>query len=494
MKPFADLHCHPTLHPFAYYEAGKDRKNTMWWDNPPKRYQRKSSFPEYFQTSMPALARGNVRLVLASLYPIEQAWLDPEFFGTGIISDIIAKQLVSHLPVRYINKVQSSSFNYFEYLKKEYEFLISDSNKPQKINDVEWRYVVASNASDIQNYKDDEHTIVFIPTIEGSHALVLGNAKQLIDDPNVHEHTINNILEVKQWEHPPLYITLAHHFYNGMVGQARSIPDGAASTFLHQQVGLNEPVNERGERVVDCLLGINDFKGNGRRILIDTKHMSVEARMWYYNKIEAYNKTVGEDSRIPIIASHMGYGNHKTMLGSVEVPDTDENKYEKSKVFNPWSINISDEEVIRIFNSRGIIGLNFDQRILSGEDVIETSKEFKRSEIWKNDENVVEFWTKQFARNILGIVNAVASSSEIKESEKNRIWDHISLGSDFDGMINPMDSFIVADEFKNLKEALQKYMPQLPQFNQLSFDLDINEILDKIMYDNVLSFVLKHYK
>jgi hypothetical protein len=122
MKSFADIHCHPTLHPFAYNEAGMRRKSSLWWDNRPKKRQRIKAFPEYFQSSIPALVRGNVRLIVAALYPLEQAWFDPEIFGTGTISDMIARYLISFLPVRYINIVQSPSFNYYEYLKKEYAF------------------------------------------------------------------------------------------------------------------------------------------------------------------------------------------------------------------------------------------------------------------------------------------------------------------------------------------------------------------------------------
>ncbi len=493
MKPFADLHCHPTLHTFAFEEANKKRKNSLWWDNPPLKRQRKSNFPEYFQTSMPAFARGNVRLVIAALYPIEQAWLDPKILGTGDITDVLAKQVVSHLPVRYINKVQSPEFKYYEYLNKEYEFLLKDNGKVHKTGGIDWKYIVAKNSNDIDKYKNEDHTVVFVPAIEGAHSLIMGNANQLISDPIIHSFTINNIAEIKEWDHPPLYITLSHHYYNGMIGQARSIPDGAASFLLNQQIGLNEPVNQRGEEVIDCLLGINQFEGNGRRILIDTKHMSIAARIWYYEKISNYNKGKSEDQKIPIIASHMGYGGHKSLLDSIEIPDMYGKKYEHSKVFNPWSINLSNEEIAHIVNSNGIIGLNLDQRVLSGNAVIEQSKKISKCDIRNNRSNVVAFWTNQVAENLLGIINAIQNSNLINNEKKENAWNYISIGSDFDGMINPVDAFIVADEFKNLREALTKYMPEMNGFNSASKNLSIEEIMDKVMYDNVLDFVRNNY-
>ncbi len=493
-KIFADLHCHPTMHPFAFKEAGKNKKNSLWSENKPKKRQRDSPYPEYFQTSMPALARGNVKLIVAALYPLEQSWLDPEIIGEGEISDIIAKFFVSHLPIRYINTVQSSSFNYFEFLEKEYEFLKQDNNKIHKVNGEEWKYVLAKDAMDIEQYKSDENIIIVIPSIEGAHSLISGNADQVIHNPEVHQSTLDNITKIKStWEYVPLYVTMSHHFYNGMLGHARSIPDGAASFLLHQQVGLNEPVNPRGEEVIDCLLGIGKYKGNGRRILIDTKHMSVAARIWYYNKIANYNSGKDPLERIPVIASHMGYGDHNQILDSIVLPDTDKTKYEKSASFNPWSINLSKEEINIIVESGGIIGLNLDQRILSGEKRIKKSKKFSNREIKNNDKEVVQFWTQQIGENIIGIAKAVVDS-DITEVEKIKVWNSICLGTDFDGMINPTDSFIVADEFQNLMDDLKVYFKGNVDFEDISMGLNIDTILEKMMYQNVYDFVVRNYK
>ncbi len=492
-KIFADLHCHPTMHPFAFKEAGKNKKNSLWSDNKPKKRQRDSPYPEYFQSSMPALARGNVKLIVAALYPLEQSWLDPEIIGEGNISDIIAKFFISHLPIKYINTVQSDSFNYFTFLEKEYKFLKQGHNVDHQVDGEDWKYVLVKDAMDIEQYESDENVIIVIPSIEGAHSLISGNADQVIHSPEVHKHTISNIQKIKSdWDYIPLYVTMSHHFYNGLLGHARSIPDGAASFLLHQQTGLNKPVNSRGEEVIDYLLGIGKYKGNGRRILIDTKHMSVSARLWYYNKIAKYNDGIDAGDRIPIIASHMGFGTHNTLLDSTMISDSDKTKYEKSKFFNPWSINLSKEEIQIIVASGGIIGLNLDQRILSGAERIENSKEFTNHDIKNNTKNVVQFWTKQIGENIIEIAKAVINT-DISDSEKIKVWDSICLGTDFDGMINPTDSFIVADEFQNLMDALKEYFDGNSKFEKISMGLSVETILEKIMYQNVYDFVIRNY-
>ncbi len=324
MRPFADIHCHPTLHPFAFYDSGRKIKNSQWRENRPKERQRDDRYPEYFQSNMPALARGNVRLIVVSLYPLEQPWFDPTLTGTGNVTDFMASKLTVHVPVKYLNKIQSRGYN-------------------------------------------------------------------------------------------------------------------------------------------------------------------------YYKKISDYNSGRVETERIPIVASHCGYSGYHTLSDAIIVPDTEPSKYKRSETFNPWSNNLCDEEIVNIFQSGGIIGINLDQRILSGMDVIEDSNDFSNREIFKNQEPVVKFWTEQIARNILGMVKAVVDSDDIDDAEKVKAWDIISIGSDFDGMINPIDSFITADEFKDMRRALEKYMPQVDGYDACSMGLLIGDILDKIMYDNVTNFVIRNY-
>jgi microsomal dipeptidase-like Zn-dependent dipeptidase len=272
------------------------------------------------------------------------------------------------------------------------------------------------------------------------------------------------------------------------------VPDGVASFLVKQGVGLNEPLNDRGEEVIECLLGINRFEGNGRRILIDIKHMSVASRKQYYEMVSSFNSGKSDEEKIPIVASHCGYSGHRTLSDSIIVPDTEKSKYENSETFNPWSVNLSDEDVVEIFNSGGLIGINLDQRILSGMDVIEDSKDFSNREVRKNSEQVVRFWTEQIALNILGMVKAVVNSDVVSNEDKVKVWDIISIGSDFDGMINPVDSFITAEEFKDMRSSLKKYMPQMAEFNICSLGLTVDEILDRVMYDNAVDFVIKNYR
>ncbi len=493
MKNYADIHCHPSLHPYAFKMVGKNRNNNVWGYDPPKPRQRDSNYPEFSQCDFTTLSKANVKLIYASLYPIEQGWFKAKIINEGIITDIAAS-IIARVPIKYINRVQRDDFNYFTALQEEYQFLQAENENPHIVDGKQWKYKLLRNNEDLQQIMQQENTIGVINTIEGLQSLVSGNESSINTASIDYNQSIRNIEAVKNWDYPPFFITMAHHFYNGYCGHTRSLPK-KASALLDQSVGLNDPINNKGIEIIDCLLGINQFQGNGRRILIDTKHMSVASRMQYYAKISAFNSGKADEEKIPIIASHSGYSGHSSMSSSIVWPDTENSKYSSSDNFNNWSINLCNDEIVEIFKSRGIIGLNFDQRILSGSDVIEDYyDEFKNRDIKRNNPEVKEFWASQMLENILAIVKVIYKSDEINASEKERAWDIIALGTDFEGMINPVDAFVTAEDFSDLEDEILKLLPKQNDIEVLRMGLDFKQITRKIMFDNALGFAGKYFR
>ncbi|HPR31381.1 MAG TPA: hypothetical protein PLK12_04760, partial [Prolixibacteraceae bacterium] len=107
---FADLHCHSTL--FCYNRL---YPNT-WFE----RY-----FPIFpAQGDFAQLARGKVRVVMVSLYPIEQGFVTakPLGLGTGNLTDFLAKVVVD-IPKSRADEIQLYDHDYFDDLMKELDFL-----------------------------------------------------------------------------------------------------------------------------------------------------------------------------------------------------------------------------------------------------------------------------------------------------------------------------------------------------------------------------------
>lgn len=493
MSYYADIHCHPSLHPYAFKWSGKKRNNNLWSYDPPKDRQRDSPYPEFSQADFRTLALANVKMVFASLYPIEQGWFKAAIFNEGGITDLLAK-IISRLPVKFINYYQSDDLDYFEAVKSEYEFYKDENEKPHSVQGHPWKFKMVRNNNDLAAIMNEDYTIGVVMTIEGVQSLISGNQKTIDTQTFDHKRTIENIIAAKNWEYPPFFVGLAHHFYSGYCGHARSFPK-PGSTLLNQSVGMNQPISVKGNEIIDCMLGLNGFEGSGRRILIDTKHMSAASRMQYYAKIRAFNEGKDDEDKIPVIVSHTGYSENQSISGSMDWPDTDDSKYDASTTFNPWSINLSDDEIIEIFKSRGIMGINFDQRILSGADIIEDyDNNFKKRDVKRNISRVKEFWGQQMLDNILAIANAVYASNEIPPGDKAKVWDMIALGTDFDGMINPVDAFITAEDFKELETTLIDLMKKQDDDESPLKDLDIEYITRKIMFDNALEFALRNFK
>jgi hypothetical protein len=492
MAKFADIHCHSGMHPFAYSIAGKKRNNNVWDYDPPKDRQRDSKYPEYTQSDFTTLAKGGVRLIFISIYPLEQGWFDASIINEGFITDIAAK-VISRVPVKFINMVQSDAYQYFDFFSKEYHFLKGEDGRIHTVDGVDYKYVVLKPGDDIDAVLAEDNTIAVIMSVEGAQSFILGNERSITTGSFSLEQTIHNIEAVKGWDNPPFFVSMSHHFYNGFCGHTRSLPS-PASLLLKQTVGLNEPINEKGRKIIDCFLGLNESEGNGQRILIDTKHMSVAARQEYYRKIKKFNDGKADADKIPIVVSHTAYSKNKKMITAIEWPDTDDAKYKASGDFNNWAINLSDDEILEVFHSNGIMGLNFDERILSGYDTLEDYDEsFGKRDIKRNSPEVRKFWAEQMLNNILGIVRAVVSSDEVEDAEKLKIWNMLAIGTDFDGMINPEDGFITAEEFKDFRELLFEIMPGTEGIDELLQGLTVEQAIDKIMFDNAFDFAKMYY-
>lgn len=492
MPRFADIHCHPGLHPFAWDFAGKKKNENVWDYDPPKPRQRNSKYPEFTQADFRTLAKGGTKLAFVSIYPIEQGWFKPNVLADGSISDFLAR-VISKLPSKFVNAVQSDDHQYFDFFFKEYHYLHEENGKPHDVDGEVYRYILLNPGDDLDEVLSRHNTIGAIMSVEGAQSFIPGNETSINNASFDFDQTIRNIEAVKGWDHPPFFVSMSHHFYNGFCGHARSLP-GFASKLLDQKVGLNEPFNDNGRKVVDCFLGLNDYEGNGHRILIDTKHMSVAAREEYYQKVREYNQDKADPDKIPIVVSHTAYSGHATMAEAIIRPDTDEDKYADSEIFNNWSINLCDDEILEIFNSNGIIGLNFDERILSGQRVMdEYESRFSKKDIRDKDPEVRRFWAQQMLNNILGIVKAVIYSSSIPPGQKVRIWNMLSIGTDFDGMINPEDGFVTSEEFGDLYDYLTEIMPMQPDIGHLLQGLSVEEVLDKIAYENAVNFARMYY-
>jgi microsomal dipeptidase-like Zn-dependent dipeptidase len=475
---YIDLHCHPSLKPYGKsfdIDPGKNNlnrraKNSIWFYDSPsffkKAIQLLSGVCKFTQADCTALAHGNVRVVCASLYPIERGFFRNDL-GTGVISDLAASFATS-VGISRVNYIQNIR-NYFEDLEREYHYYVQGAEKETATQSGKFKYILAKDFTTVEeNLAATEQTIVFVFSIEGLH--VLHND---IENPK-EDVALQNVRHIKQWAHVPFFVTFAHHFNNHLCGHAKSLFDLVGKK-TDQSINIDKSFSEMGMKVLRELLSVE----NGKRIYIDIKHMSALARKDY---IRLITDPKGEysDEAIPIIISHGAANGLRSM--DEKVVDI----IETGTTFMQEDINFYDNELVALARSKGIIGLQLDERRLAHKEAM---KRLKHS-TWINK-------VRHYRAELLW--NQIQHIAELLDRHGLFAWDCIAIGSDYDGIIDPLNGYLTQETVVHLEEYIERhaynYMQNsalfaLKPFNRIGSD----EIVQRIFHSNAMSFMRKFFK
>lgn len=437
--PFiVDLHCHPTTKPYGHSfkksPIGKNSSNpndehSIWYNDSPNAAERLlqtwAEIVKFRQADLCTLAWGNCRVVVASLYPIERGFFRNKF-GEGLVSDLVGS-FVSGVSRKRVNYVQNVT-NYFEDLVREYEYYQQLNDQPININGTTYLYKLVHSyreiASHQMNSPADVRTIFIVFSIEGLHCL-----DNNIDGELNEAAVLENLKRIKEWEYAPFFVTVAHHFNNKLCGHAKSL-FGLVGKKADQSEGLNKKINASGLKVIDLLLD----SSVGKRILIDVKHMSLLSRLQYYDLLDGKFK----NDTIPVVISH-GAVAGRTIDGVLNKDNP-----ALAKTFFPEDINFYDEEIIRMTKSGGIIGLQLDERRLATKEKIKSL----RNPLFLNEIRHVRAEL---------VWNQIQYIAELLNNNRLFAWDTMALGTDFDGIINPVNGFLTAEELNALMEYVERH-------------------------------------
>ena len=265
-------------------------------------------------------------------------------------------------------------------------------------------------------------------------------------------------------------MTLAHHFYNEICGHARSISIGSIKD--NQNRGLNTDVTELGFKVIEKLLN----NTNKKRILIDVKHMSTPARKTYYKLLE----NTYADQNIPIIVSH-GAVNGKRSIEEWDISDS-----ALSKKFSQIDINFYDTEILRIAKSKGIFGLQLDERRIASKKAVRSSRIYFPNKKRRLENKSELLW------------NQIQHCAEILNKNNLFCWETVAIGSDFDGIVNPIKGLWTSENVKDIEpylvkraqDYLNKHTQKLISINQIS----AQEIIDRLLFLNAETFLKTNFK
>jgi hypothetical protein len=209
----------------------------------------------------------------------------------------------------------------------------------------------------------------------------------------------------------------------------------------------------------------------GRRVLIDLKHLNVRSRNEYYRFLEEEHP--GEI--IPLIFSHGAVNGFRSATEKVE-----DDLFNFGK-FQPADINIFDDEIVRIADSGGLFGIQFDERRLASE-----------TELKKNGHNFNR--RKMLFYQSKLIWNQIQHIAEVLDRHNQFAWGIQCVGTDNDGMVNPLNGFWTSEDMPLFDSYLEKHAynflssvqsNNLKDFNKLS----ASEIVERFMYGNAHHFL-----
>ncbi|GAA4003152.1 hypothetical protein GCM10022408_13340 [Hymenobacter fastidiosus] len=469
MDLIIDLHCHPSMKPFGRsFKTDGRRQNARpsspacaWHHDPPTKLDKLLNFvaglTKFRQSDFTSGRAGGVRVVVAALYPPEQGFFVNEL-GTGPVGDVVL-DLATGLGHQRIQSIQHMQ-DYFLDLQEEYAFLQGlDGQAVTLPSGEKVRYRLCGTRAELEATLKEPDTLAVLLSIEGAHAFGCGMDSG--QHPAQRETILANIRQVKSWRHRPVFITFAHHFYNELSGQALSL-SGKVAQFTDQSVGLDLGLTELGHAALRELLD----NTAGRRMLIDVKHMNRRSRREYYALLDS--EFAGQD--IPVLASH----------GAVTGNDTDRH------LFWDFEINFYDEDLLRIARSGGLLGLQLDERRVGSPAALRQARGHTQRR------KILYHWAAL-------VWNQVQHVAELLDQHGLFAWGTLGLGTDFDGIVDPINGYWTHEELPALSDYVLMHAHNYltgpgPQRLQLPTNRAVGaeEVVNRLMADNALNFLLKY--
>ncbi|WP_044211260.1 hypothetical protein [Flammeovirga sp. OC4] len=532
----SDLHCHPSL------KATLQRRFNNGDGNIWRNY--KTQLDEVFkkeshvtsilkdliyldsQSNLQKCVQGKVKVVFFAIYPIERSFFRKIVGINGLLSVNKAISVLTGLPLDKVGAYRNNEKFGVDYYK-DYQFeletiLLKENQSFKDSNGVKWNFKIPKNKTEYQQYLNEQNTIIGVLTVEGGHSFGDYEGKKIFrknkfnkeyspylyptEDNNsdinnnselkhLRKSLLNNIEATKKSAHPPLFLTLGHHFNNLICGHAKSFK-GALGMLLNQKALLGLGITTIGNEVIDLLLD----DSIGKRILIDIKHMSIQARH------ELYKKQQYKNNKTPIVSSHSSVSGIDTLANASNIINS--NKKEK-RFLAQQEIGLTDEEIKTIFLSKGLIGICLHEGRMPGKRFKQLKKEYQRNREATKELNL--FYCL-FISTLLHIMKVQKEILGTQEGESRKIWSGIGVGTDYDGIVDPFDNVQTLKDLDLFKQGIKQYIQLAysgdPDYwvvdpctdenvdvENIKSLFDINELdnlIDDVFFNNTHSFIINN--
>jgi microsomal dipeptidase-like Zn-dependent dipeptidase len=510
--PFFDFHLHPSLKP----QMSKPPNFPSPWDTVKLSFAHPDIITTLLkcgginevvdsQASLPQLLLGNVNLVAIALHPPESAMM-----RDALIKKIAADEQTQFINIDRVNAIGTGNI-YFQMLLEEINNLkthLQKNGKQLKLIKKMTEYNAADNS-----------TVHAILNIEGPHAFYGDRTGKTM--PQILADFWNNFEQFTD-AHKIFAMNITHLQDNDFCNHAFGIQIFKPRPFFPQRNGITQEGLDLLQRM------------KVKNILADMKHTSLFARLQVYG--------LGlHDANWPLVCTHAGLtGISHTQRGRYflsarsitdgffRVRHFKPIGYLQGTSFNPCSINLYDEEVAIIINNGGMIGLSLDQRILGTPDEAHMSPNYIED---MYEEEIISPGEKDFfkdvprpsvdtmdilkvedirpadrqqnkifhARHFMNQVFHLFTIADQQGIANNLLITRICLGSDFDGMINPIDCCKNVTELQAFKDLLlSKFSLWEAEYTgisglSVSSIISPQQLLDNIFYQNGVNYLKARY-
>lgn len=494
--PFADFHIHGNFKSYFTGNEIKDKKSP--WERIIYKVD-KIMFRRYneifsSQSCFSQILRGDVQLAVVPLYSVEH----------GFVGSFLLKAL------NFFSKNIDNSL-YREILKGKvthYEQLVDCLNHLKTAATASHPQAHLVNFTrTFSDIKPNHINVIY--SLEGAHAFLDRDAD--VATPQGMEQAMTRVNDFKKKapnaEFPRIFILNFTHLTRAPFGNhAFGIKMISHVDFIPEGRGISLA----GWKLIETALASDT---DHYPMLIDIKHMSLECRKAYYAfRAERY-------PHIPIVASHVGctgisYEQVNDYILEINAPQFNKKRcnlveYRKpdghlqDTGFNPWSINLYDEDIAEILASGGIIGLSLDQRILGTGKL--AREKMSRAETFEGitplrpalaadpeEEPSIkdaELHFRHFCNNLFHIIKV----GQRIENFGDEGWKRVVIGSDFDGLIDAVDFCPTAEDFKGIATYMREKLPALASEARIALPGELQKLIDGILYTNGYEFLKKYY-
>ncbi len=434
------------------------------------------------QSSLFDLVKGNVKISNQIIHPTERQIMHSPYLTPGSSSKIFS--CLSGLSYREENFILNNA-DYFGIVLDNLKYLKAELKYSHHKNVHSYKAEIIRSKKDIPEILQDPTKLGLIISIGGGHSL--GNYLYIeqgqIATPEYKELVIKNIRKLKgsipikkspeEFLDIPIFsVNFGNFFVDGICGKAPLLSADEEEAFAESNTETG--FSALGQAAINELLS-ND---KGRRILVDIGGMSLKSREWYYKQIKT--RRFKEDT-IPIIYTGAG-------ISGLSKKDNAYGKADKKSFLSHQKGNLSRQDLAAVLQSEGLISISLEKDKLMGKTC-------------RNKYDAAIAFSADRHRIVIdAIIGNICKA--IHMSNSIEAWDMISLCTHFDAHSRHTEIYQSSADmvtlyrellafFRNPREIEGLYTQK--EIKNFMYDFTPEELTDKIMYKNALTFLNKHF-